>query len=148
MGDRCTGHCCAVFTLPASPDKLAKRLAHVKDGAFILNMVIFIEETTIGENGKVAGTYASEFTPLRHCSSDTTIYLYTCRHFDREARNCTVYEDRPEMCRDHPGYGQTSACDHVACEWTLKADVTFKVLQRAAHNRAPKKYWEKCTAPQ
>jgi Fe-S-cluster containining protein len=38
---------------------------------------------------------------------------YTCRHFDAAAGLCTVYERRPAMCRDYPGYGTPGrTCEH------------------------------------
>ncbi len=32
-------------------------------------------------------------------------FYFRCRHFDRETRRCTDYENRPAMCRDYPHYG-------------------------------------------
>ncbi len=29
---------------------------------------------------------------------------YTCRHFDTKTGNCGIYEERPQMCRDHGTY--------------------------------------------
>jgi Fe-S-cluster containining protein len=39
---------------------------------------------------------------------------YSCKHFDRESRNCTIYEIRPGMCRDYP---YRSTCNYAACTW-------------------------------
>jgi Fe-S-cluster containining protein len=32
-------------------------------------------------------------------------FYYTCDRYDPEARQCTDYENRPDMCRDFPWYG-------------------------------------------
>ena len=29
-------------------------------------------------------------------------WYFTCRHFDKVKRLCTIYESRPEMCRTYP----------------------------------------------
>lgn len=37
---------------------------------------------------------------------------YTCKHFDKETRNCGIYEHRPLMCREYPnGY----RCRYKGC---------------------------------
>ena len=34
---------------------------------------------------------------------------YTCRHWDQTSKLCTVYEQRPSMCRTYP--------DGIPCIW-------------------------------
>jgi len=76
---RCTGHCCARFYLSTEVlDVLTSPERRGIDGKFILDMVELIEFTEAGAT----------------C---------TCRHFD--GKNCTVYDQRPQMCRDYP-YGK------------------------------------------
>lgn len=41
--------------------------------------------------------------------------LYTCKNWDEETRLCTVYDERPDMCRYYP-YGRE--CDH-GCGYKL-----------------------------
>lgn len=49
--------------------------------------------------------------PLAEEADETP--TYTCRHFDAVAGLCTVYEQRPAMCRDYPSYGDAGrACLH------------------------------------
>ncbi len=58
-------------------------------------------------------------------------HYYTCKHFDTEGRNCTIYDDRPSMCREYP---YEHRCKYEACTWTSeKADriapESLRVLQ-------------------
>lgn len=39
---------------------------------------------------------------------------YSCRHVDA-AGQCTVYEERPDMCREYP---YNRPCTFVGCTWT------------------------------
>lgn len=32
--------------------------------------------------------------------------LFTCKHWDGATRLCTIYERRPQMCRDYPEPGK------------------------------------------
>jgi Fe-S-cluster containining protein len=51
-------------------------------------------------------------------------YVYTCKHFDKENKICTVYEQRPHVCRSY-GYG----CQYNGCTFNERikdADVFNK----------------------
>lgn len=102
--DRCTGHCCEMFTLPFGPDELTARCASedrkLVDGEIIRDMVVYLGPTD---------KHPGDGTPLGR-----TVYLYTCRHFDRERHDCRIYETRPRMCREYP-YGKR--CLYPACTW-------------------------------
>jgi uncharacterized protein len=39
-----------------------------------------------------------------------------CRFFDRDRRNCTVYQARPEVCRSFPGERRCGYYDFLAFE--------------------------------
>lgn len=39
---------------------------------------------------------------------------FTCRHFDRTKKLCTVYDKRPEMCRQ---FGVKYPCEFKTCGW-------------------------------
>lgn len=51
---------------------------------------------------------ASRFGVNKSPNSETR--YYKCRHWDEETRLCTVYEDRPWMCRTYPE--TNSGCEH------------------------------------
>lgn len=120
---RCTGHCCEMFFLPFTPRQL-KKLKKLKrkkrmhpylkgnhvinsrhnyeDMDTIMNMVIPISPSReklnshIGESASKNGNW------------------YTCKNFDKETRNCKIYNTRPRMCRDFP-YGILSEIDKTKC---------------------------------
>jgi Fe-S-cluster containining protein len=38
--------------------------------------------------------------------------IYTCKHWDKTTRLCTVYDQRPNLCRAYP--------NNKPCEWELQ----------------------------
>lgn len=86
----CNGSCCERFYLPWTPETVKELKDNIDSGEpneyhedteMIVNMVIPLE------------------------SDDSTGgWWYTCKHWDRDTRLCTVYEQRPYMCREYP-YG-------------------------------------------
>ena len=54
---------------------------------------------------------------------------YSCKHWNRETRNCMDYENRPSMCRRFP-YG--TPCPYIAkgCTWTDAEQATKKTLKK------------------
>jgi Fe-S-cluster containining protein len=53
--------------------------------------------------------------------------LYTCRHWDTETRLCTVYDQRPWLCRDYP---YTGACQHTGCTYRKGIDHYVDLARR------------------
>jgi len=111
MGDRCTGACCREFVLSGighTPEEIDAHLrARAIEGTFIADMIIPlrpVEAGTLLPNGSISGD-----PPLGGG------WIFTCRHFDEAAGNCTAYALRPRMCRSYP-YG--SRCEHGdRCTW-------------------------------
>jgi hypothetical protein len=85
---RCTGHCCKAFYLPYGYVEILRRSATIKDGAQIASMVIPLPKEPDGG------------------------YRYTCKWFDAERGDCSIYEDRPHMCYRHP---EELPCDFPGC---------------------------------
>lgn len=112
MSDRCTGRCCESFSLTCGTtldeiDLFLRTMA--QDGHFIADMIIPIRELVAGArfpNGEIVTHQRAPHGPIG--------WVFTCKHFDREKRVCTVYSERPLMCRDYP-YG--SPCEHSDCTW-------------------------------
>jgi Fe-S-cluster containining protein len=51
-------------------------------------------------------------------------FYFRCRHFDRETRRCTDYENRPLMCREYPWYdGQVPANAALPPTCSFRADI-------------------------
>ena len=80
--------------MPYGPQVFEERKAGIVDGEFIADMVIPLQTDAEG------------------------LHWYTCRHLDTSTGLCTVYAQRPAMCRDFP-YGTT--CQH--CGYKDRADV-------------------------
>lgn len=101
--DRCSGHCCRVFSLPYDPAELQACASQVQDGEQIAAMVI-----PLGKHSEYAGAprYLS-----RH-DADGGLHLYTCRNLDTATGDCRVYETRPAMCRNFP---YERACPYQGC---------------------------------
>jgi len=82
---RCTGHCCRGFSLEHPHEVVKLELEKIKAGK-----TSFIPDVE---------TIANMLIPLGTFRGQE---LFTCRHLSKEG-NCTIYESRPQMCRDFPG---------------------------------------------
>lgn len=126
---RCTGHCCQKFFLPHSPAELRAaymhwvksrdpkyehplmlgehsyggRVALIIDIHLIYPMVRFI---TRADKPPYRVAKKHDFTKGAH--------YYTCVHWDKKSRFCSIYEIRPQMCSEYPYHG---ACNYAACTW-------------------------------
>lgn len=100
----CPGYCCAAFTYPRTLSQI-RRDPPAYDGEMIADMLIPLTPKQARERYERFGGPA-ERSGFRWKSRG---HHFTCRHWDEETRLCTVYEDRPAMCRDYP-YGQE--CQH------------------------------------
>lgn len=99
----CSGHCCEQFWLPYSPEKIHEM---AKDNNIVMN-----------ENPKEM-ELISEMIILLKEPDDGLQYMYTCKHFNKQTRLCMNYDNRPNVCRNHPS-GQpcySDGCTHeFAC---------------------------------
>lgn len=87
---RCTGHCCRRFHLdPDAVERLLHEPETLRDGVQIRDMLL-----PTGEED-----------------------YWTCVNYDPEGTACKIYDERPEMCREHPPSG---ACSYEGC--TLSGD--------------------------
>jgi Fe-S-cluster containining protein len=120
----CSGACCAVFefTDPSEP-----RFAGNGDEAeFLADMLVSLSLVEAAERLAEIGSLPYWGEEPQHdwdgqSLSRTGRRLMTCRHWDRETRLCTVYDQRPSMCREYPYYA--SDCDYE-CGFSL----TFKEM--------------------
>lgn len=91
---RCTGHCCELVVIPLSPSELQDRRETNANGDKLADMLSF--------KGGIDDYY----------EDGARGYAYACIHFDKVARRCTDYENRPWMCSAYP-YGKP--CDQPKC---------------------------------
>ena len=93
----CTGTCCAAFHLTHELDEVRRgRAADGKrvppdEARKIADMLIPLGPDEVRE-----ATGDDE-----RADEDIDDRWFTCRHWDRETRLCTIYPDRPQMCRDY-----------------------------------------------
>ena len=133
---RCTGHCCSGFTLPyphtyfieaawfaleyevlpliVSHARQAHDIAHahnkhriIVDGVFIAHMIVPVQ----AEEART-----KYINPIQ-----ADLHFFKCRHLKNG--NCSVYEQRPNMCRNFP-YG--SPCPFKGCTWKEAAASTVR----------------------
>lgn len=115
---KCPGGCCAVFWLPREvPEGVADR-------EFILDMRIELTPEQASERwAKFVGS--AQPVAMKRSATEVTAPgverpAYTCRHWDEQTRLCTVYDQRPMICRDYP-YGQpcSHGCDYQVDDETV-----------------------------
>ena len=97
----CIGLCCSQFTLngDSQEDYVVEGLKGVVESKFVGNMLIF--QGFAGEPGD--GGEESDWP------------LYTCKYWDKETTLCTVYNQRPSMCRTYP---DGEECGWEGCHYT------------------------------
>ncbi len=115
---RCSGQCCSMLLLGGDPNYLRRRRRRarwrivdegggslddkrLKDWDQIIEMVIYLGEVA---NPNRPGS------PVDH--------WYTCRNHDADSGNCTIYETRPQMCRDFPNGRE---CPNAGCTYVAGA---------------------------
>jgi hypothetical protein len=112
---RCPAYCCTYARIAVEPKdlrRLAKRFA------------ISVEEatrrfTTSGEPGERV---------LRH--KHDAIFGTACRFLDARTRRCTVYEDRPAVCREYPDTPRCGYWDFLTYERKAQDDQRAVVSAR------------------
>lgn len=120
---RCNGHCCEIFFLPFTPKQLGSvRKLKKKKG---MNISIKGNKAINSRSGfqdiQIVAEMVISISPSREKleshigeSAGKNGNWYTCRNFDKETRNCKIYDSRPRMCRDFP-YGILAENDKTKC---------------------------------
>ena len=90
----CPGYCCAYPVIQVNRDDVSRLAKHHK-----LTYNEARERFTLKESPRIRRL---------KMTADPVFRSDSCMFLDKKTRSCTVYEGRPEICRDHPG-------DH--CEW-------------------------------
>jgi Fe-S-cluster containining protein len=124
----CPGHCCVAFYLPTSHDRVEEMREGMRDGGVIAEMVIPLSLSEANER-------LERFGSDREYGPESEGHVYTCRHFDDETRLCTIYEQRPEMCRDFP-YAEDGGCEYGCGYCAPPATLAKWTLLKAVPSRA------------
>lgn len=105
---RCIGRCCRAFVLSAELGDLETYdFTNTQDGAFIKDMLIPLGRVT---TNPVTGFVYS-------CEKE----LWACKHHDTKTGDCTVYDNRPTMCRLH-GVAAAYPCEVPDCPLAATVD--------------------------
>jgi Fe-S-cluster containining protein len=132
----CSGKCCAVFNFPVTPEQLLQRSEgregpYPDEDRFLADMLVKLTPEEAMERGLRHEVDPPTGFDLREWSEHTGP-LYTCRHWDEETRLCTVYDQRPRMCRDYPYAGR---CQHdCECKFTQPDNVRTQFAAQRVRN--------------
>lgn len=145
---RCSGHCCSNFYLPFSPEEIeAKYVLWTKfqgsgDKTNIMSMSVADQfqgcdtKTPIDIHliFPMLSYLGQDVMPrqVRRVEPDPDRHYYSCKHWDQETGDCTIYEHRPQMCREYPYRGK---CNYAACTWKSKKQKPSTPKERAAERR-------------
>ena len=105
------------FYLDTPHDRLDEIRDTWRDGERIAEMVVPLSVAD-------ANARLDRFGAERMYHADCEAHLYTCRNFDDATRLCTIYDERPEMCRVYPASCDTG-CEY-GCGYVAPADVVAK----------------------
>ena len=106
---QCPGYCCTYKLIPVTERDVARLARHFG-----------INETTaeLRFTRIVAGEIG-----MRHKKDH--VYASTCMMLDRDKRRCTVYEARPQVCRDYPVGRRCGYYDFLKFERDMQADDSY-----------------------
>lgn len=109
----CTGACCEKFWLPYTKEGFQQ----LADGGKTLN-----------GSRQEAQKIADMIIPLGFELNDKGRLAYTCKWWDKGTRLCTNYQDRPNVCRDHPvlepcNLDKTGKCTEATTCKLLRGDL-------------------------
>ncbi|MEQ9569939.1 MAG: YkgJ family cysteine cluster protein [Longimicrobiales bacterium] len=105
---KCPGYCCTYPRIPVTDADVARLAARFG----------ITPERARRRFTKKGGEEGERV--LRH--KDDPIFDSSCRFLDSEARRCTIYEHRPDACRDYPGSGRCGYYDFLASERRRQED--------------------------
>ena len=96
---RCTGHCCRLFTIPASPEDLAEQEA--RHAALARREAPDGPAYTDGPQIAAMVTYVGWFDRSPVTGGPGGGHFYSCNNLGEDG-NCRIYDERPSMCREYP----------------------------------------------
>ena len=110
---KCPGYCCSYPRIEVLDSDLVRLAKHFG---------LAVEEA----ERKFTRRYKDEDSDeriLRHRKD--RVYETICRFFDTKARRCTVYEARPEVCRQYPNGARCGYYEFITFERRHQGDPDF-----------------------
>jgi Fe-S-cluster containining protein len=138
--NRCTGHCCERFNLSTRYAELMSMRLAVDNGNYsggflkseiikISDMIIPLGKSYLDHN--VEPMIAADIGPgtfdivnIGEIVVHETEW-FTCKHYDKNSKNCMNYENRPIMCQKHGCNG----CAYKACTLKNKNEEEVKLKE-------------------
>lgn len=116
----CNGGCCAVFYFPSNPREIKDKIDEYgeyngNDGMMLANMLIPLTLEEAGERVERFGIDPKSVTAPEGVHD----HYFTCKYWDEDTRQCTVYEARPDMCATYP-YEREGGCSICGVEGGCK----------------------------
>ena len=111
---KCPAYCCSYERIIVEDDDLARLANHfgLSQEAAVKKFTRIVEEERV----------------LRHQPDE--IYGSVCTFLDRKSRQCTVYEARPEVCKEYPDRPHCGYFDFVKWERRHQDDAEFIPMKR------------------
>ena len=103
------------FSLDVPHDRADEIRDRMEDGEQIADMVVPLSVAEANER-------LERFGADREYERDAEGFVYMCRNFDEATGLCTIYDQRPQMCRDYP---YARGCEYE-CGYCSSADVVGK----------------------
>lgn len=100
------GACCDPFMTVYSPNDLLLHARHF-DPDELRFMVEHLSPIRRADGRRMVAHWSSGWSEMILEGTPTLLpaWYYRCDRFDVETRRCTDYENRPDVCRDYPWYG-------------------------------------------
>lgn len=113
---KCPGYCCSYPNIHLQPADVARLAKHFK-----------MDEDAFRKKHTKKGTKeaGADKRPrvLRHQEDEH--FGSICAFFDTDKRRCTVYEARPEICRDYPGRKRCGYYEFLSFERDAQEDPDY-----------------------
>lgn len=106
---KCPAYCCSYDRIGVSDRDIDRLAAHLN----LDREAVVRRYTKMREGERV----------LRH--QHDKIYPTVCVFLDRKTRRCTVYEARPELCREYPDRPRCGYWDFLSWEREFQGDDDF-----------------------
>jgi Fe-S-cluster containining protein len=110
---KCPGYCCSYPRIEVLDGDLARLAEHFG---------LSLEEAERRFTRRYRDAESDERI-LRHRKDH--VYETICRFFDRRERRCTVYEARPDVCRQYPNGSKCGYYDFIRFERRHQGDPDF-----------------------
>ena len=117
---RCNAYCCSYTDIPVSDSDLRRLARH------------FEIDVDVAERRYTKRSTDRKSRVLRH--RQDAAFLTTCRFLDGERRRCTIYDARPDACRQYPGGARCGYYDFLASERRRQGDPDLTLAAWPTHS--------------